>query len=482
MFSHSLYKTREYVGFVLFIFSFWLLSTIASAQQISEIHFDPDGSDTDREWIEVYNDTNNTIDLTEIKFFEANINHGIDIFNQANSTEKNISASEYVVIVQDINKFKADFPNYTGKIFKSSFSLSNTGETLALKDKEGNILFTVNYTSADKQAVPSPGQVNSGSLPANNSTTTNQTSSTTNTTSTSTNTTNQNTNTGNETINYFYRSYWPETEKIYVKAGENKAVMQGQVIVFDPKVLDGNKKEVKTGLMYKWNFGDGYTSEKREGLHAYKFVGEFVVYLQVNHNGYIDENKMYVKVVEPKLDIKIVEKEIDNQKIDVIEIVNKNNFELNIGNLELKNENNKTYLLPDKLFVLGNKSIFLAPELTGFGSSTEKVILSLLSGKVLSSSTFPLAPFQKGELVPQVQSISTSSTSTSVLLNNKLISSPSRKIVVKKINPAPVAKPEVKEEIKKEIIPEPVQNSNRIEFKNEPTFSFFDQLKKIWGM
>lgn len=482
MYLFSLNNIREYHKLILLVLNFFILVVSTSALQISEIHFDPDGSDTDREWVEVYNDGQNAIDLTEIKFFEANVNHGIEIFNQANSTEKNINAGEHVIIVQDINKFKTDFPAFNGKIFKASFSLSNTGETLALKDKDGNILHSVNYTSADKQTAPTPGLVNSGNVPINYSTTTNQTSTTTNSTSTTTSqSTNTNTNVGSESVNYFYRNYWPESEKIYIKPGENKVVMQGQEIVFDPKVLDGNKKEVKNGLQYKWNFGDGYTSEKREGVHAYKFVGEFVVNLQVNYNGFVDESKMYVKVVEPKVSVKLVT--IDS--VNVVEIRNENHFELNVGNLELKNavgtgvgEQNKIYVLPDKLFVLGNKSIYLGPELTGFASSTENVILSLLSGKVLSKYenppvSQPLAGPLKGA---QVRLASIAGTSTVASQEVKAVTNLSRKTVSRKVTLTPVVKPEIKEEIKV------AQNSNRIEFKNESDFSFLGRLKKIWGM
>lgn len=476
--KNFLLKTREYLRFSLFVFGYWLLVSSVHALKISEINFNPEGKDDNEEWVEIYNDTNNNIDLTSVTLEEDGASHDPV---KAVKGDNLLAPGEYALILEaKSNRINS---GYQGKMFTASFSLKNGNSTLVLRIKKGEVFHTVTYSPSGVGAIegdtisveggsllrssPTPGLLNS-ILPSNNSTTTNQTSSTT--TSASTSTTNQNTNTGNEIVNYFYRSYWPETEKIYIKPGENRIVMQGQEIVFDPKVLDGNKKEVKTGLLYKWNFGDGYTSDKREGLHAYKFVGEFVVNLQVNYNGFVDESKMYVKVVEPKVAVKIVS--VDG--VDVMEIKNENNFELNVGNLDLKNEHSKTYLLPDKLFVLGNKSILLGPELTGFASSTEKVTLSLLSGKVLSKFEH-----LKGA---QVQSASTTSSSPALLLNNRVSSNLPRKIVVKKINPAPVVKPEVKEEIKKEIIPEPVQNSNRIEFKNEPTFSFFDQLKKIWGM
>ena len=73
-----------------------------SALIISEIQFDPAGTDTDREWIEIFNDTSSTIDLTTYKFFENNTNHGIEFLQG----EKNILSGEYVVLVQDLNKSK----------------------------------------------------------------------------------------------------------------------------------------------------------------------------------------------------------------------------------------------------------------------------------------------------------------------------------------------------------------------------------------
>lgn len=456
--------------FLFFCACFLLLGSTASALQITEIHFDPPGSDTDREWIEVFNGTPSQIDLTEIKFFEANVNHGIDIFNQPNSTEKGILAGEYAVVVQDIGKFKIDFPGYVGKIFKASFSLSNTGEVLSLKDKDGNILYTVTYSESDKQKIPSPGQPNSGGtvLPTTSNSTTTSTSTST--------TTNQNSsNIPDSTPNYFYRSYWPETEKIFVKAGENKVVMQGQNVFFDPKVLDGNKKQINStggSIQYKWNFGDGYTSDKKEAQHSYKFIGEFVVNLQVNYNGYVDEDRIYIKVVEPKLTVKITEKDFENnQKADVVEIKNENNFELDVGNLEIINEQNKKFLVPEKSIIMGGRSVYLEPGLTGFSSSTQKVSLGLLQGKILSS-------FEK-LTVPTVEVLVSSSTvattTTGAILKPKK--------VIKNFNKTSLL-------ATKESKPLSVSTTTKIEFKNDFSLSdkyksnetLFARFKKLFGI
>jgi predicted transport protein len=455
-----------------------LFSSHASALLISEINFNPLGTGEDEEWVEIYNDTSGDIVTTNLTLEEDGKTHneikgvgGVGI----------LGPGEYGIILKEKSSLLKT--SYSGKAFTASFSLKDKSSNLVLRIKGGQILHSVSYSADESgtnegdtisvidgvkyRSLGTPGTVNSILSAGSNSSSTSSTATSTTTTSTTTDTTNQNTNIGSENINYYYRNYWPETEKIYINPGENKVVMQGQEIIFNPKVLDGNKREVKNGLQYKWSFGDGYTSEKREGLHSYKFVGEFVVNLQVNYNGFVDESKLYIKVVEPKVRVKIVEKNVDTKAsttvVDVVEVKNENNFELNVGNLELKNQNNKIYILPERLFILGNKSIFLAPELTGFASNTEKVVLSLSNGKVLSE-------FIKE---PKAQVNSTTSLGTTTQVSAPILP---KKIVIKKV----IAKPK-KEEVKA-VKPEVVQSSSRIDFKSVSTMSFFDRIKKVMGI
>lgn len=110
---------------------------------INEIMYSLDGGDEDREWIEIYNDADVSMDLSSFSFFEAKTNHKL-VLVQGN---KNIGAQGYVVIIDDPIKFKTDWPNFVGTIFDSSFSLSNSGETLAIKN--GNkIIDEYSYQSA----------------------------------------------------------------------------------------------------------------------------------------------------------------------------------------------------------------------------------------------------------------------------------------------------------------------------------------------
>ncbi|MDP3742421.1 MAG: lamin tail domain-containing protein, partial [Candidatus Micrarchaeota archaeon] len=93
---------------------------------INEILYDfQDGADTGREWVEVIN-TGEAVDISGWKFVEANTNHGLTLVQ--GSVE--IPSGGFAMIVIDAAKFLADWPGFSGTIFDSSFSLSNTGETL----------------------------------------------------------------------------------------------------------------------------------------------------------------------------------------------------------------------------------------------------------------------------------------------------------------------------------------------------------------
>jgi hypothetical protein len=111
---------------------------------INEIMYDLPGSDDGREWVEVYNAGSGDADLSALKFFEAETNHSISPYNGGNSA---LPAGGYAVIAGSPEKFLADWPDFQGAIFDSSFSLSNTGESLAVKYSDGNIIDQASYSS-----------------------------------------------------------------------------------------------------------------------------------------------------------------------------------------------------------------------------------------------------------------------------------------------------------------------------------------------
>src|SRR3989344_4737293 len=75
----------------------------------SEIMYDlEEGSDSGREWVEIYNGSNSGVDITNWKFFENDTNHSL-VLIQGNAV---LEQNGYVIIVSDPDKFFSDYNNY----------------------------------------------------------------------------------------------------------------------------------------------------------------------------------------------------------------------------------------------------------------------------------------------------------------------------------------------------------------------------------
>ena len=161
----------------IFIFAFFAITPFyaGASLEITEIMYDLSGTDTNREWIEIYNNGEESVDVSTWKFFEENTNHNL-VASQGDTV---LVKGEYAVIADKPEKFLIDWPDFAGIILDSSFSLKNTGETLTLKDADLNIIDSVSYTSdwgaeGDgnslqkiggewKAAAPTPGSANEAS-------------------------------------------------------------------------------------------------------------------------------------------------------------------------------------------------------------------------------------------------------------------------------------------------------------------------------
>jgi hypothetical protein len=116
-----------------------LSSDLAVGLNLSEIMYNPSGSDTGMEWIELYDDGCNGLDLEQYRLFESGTNHIINSWN-------NISMCNYALICDDCSLLldTADIP-YPVAIYESSFSLSNVGEYIAIKEGD-DVIASINYS------------------------------------------------------------------------------------------------------------------------------------------------------------------------------------------------------------------------------------------------------------------------------------------------------------------------------------------------
>jgi len=109
---------------------------------ITEIMYDVPGSDIGHEWVEIQTDTETN--LLDWKFFEAETNHKL-VLIQGTTT---LASGEFAIIADNADKFLLDNPSFAGTLFDSTFSLSNTGETIAMKNNLGEVVDSVSYMSS----------------------------------------------------------------------------------------------------------------------------------------------------------------------------------------------------------------------------------------------------------------------------------------------------------------------------------------------
>lgn len=123
----------------------------ASAEQnilINEIMYDLIGSDDKHEWLEIYNQSAEAIDLTGWK-----LNDGDNATSHTlNPPPKNgsrgsiiIPAGGFILLADDTETLIKDMPNYSGTIIDTTISLNNTSAQLKLLNTEGVEIANISY-------------------------------------------------------------------------------------------------------------------------------------------------------------------------------------------------------------------------------------------------------------------------------------------------------------------------------------------------
>ena len=113
---------------------------VLGAVLISEVMYDLPDADEGREWVELHNTGNDAVDIADWKLSENGTNHSLTaVFGSV------IPAGAYAVVADDTEKFSADWPNYRGVLFSSSFSLRNNGEMLSLKNASSSVVVSRTY-------------------------------------------------------------------------------------------------------------------------------------------------------------------------------------------------------------------------------------------------------------------------------------------------------------------------------------------------
>lgn len=338
--------------------------------KITEIMYDLEGTDTDREWVEIYND-GDVVDLSTWKFFEGNTNHGL-VLSQGSSTLEN---GAYAVIVQNAASFLIDWPSYTGTVFDSSFSLGNeTGETIDIKDSALNIVDEATYSSESGASGDGNSLVGSGTSwsPGNPTPGAGNSASDGEGSATTVATTNENIQLDEEGDLVMQQTNWSIdiTSPSYISVGNDAD--------FNATVYDIYFQKYYTGHLF-WNMGDGtvYEGDLLFNInHTYTYPGDYVIYIEYYKPGATEPKTSVRKtatVVDTNIDITTVVR--DGYLIDT-KITNNGSREVDLTGWTLSS-GGKTYTIPKNTIVLPKKTLVIPSKNTSFvGNSSTIVTIS----------------------------------------------------------------------------------------------------------
>lgn len=376
--------TNSRLKLLTFLFLFFTPVFTGAQISFSEIMYDPEGADAGREWVEVYNDSSSSVDISAYKFAEGGTNHGLTAVDGGGV----ILGNGYAVIADDPVKFKKDFPSFNGVLFDSSFSLKNTSETIYLKDKNLAILDSVTYSSeigavGDGKSLQKINNDWSAKMPTPGSVILSDSPSSVVETTISNQTEGQNLGSStNDTVSSF-----PVEPQMIVEAGENKTTVAGALVSFSGIAL-GLKKEPIENAQYMWSFGDGSFKEGRSVAHTYRYPGEYVVVLEVSSGYFSGSDRVRVSVVTPE----IIISKIGDASDYFIEVTNNSKYELDLSGWILRSQNAQ-FFIPKNTIIMSRGKVSFSSVVTGFAlSSGDKPSLLYPSGA--TATTY-------GELAPK---------------------------------------------------------------------------------
>lgn len=325
---------------------------VLAAVQITEVMYDVSGSDTNREWIEITNTGSSAVDVSGYRLYEANTNHALTLV----SGSATLTAGASAVIVDDVAKFTVDWPQFSGTVFDASFDLSNTGETLALKDSSLSVLDTVSYSSSMgaagdgtslsrigssfSPASPTPWMYGSGA-------------------SVSPGTVSGSVQTQllspERSVNQTTAVVTAPTLTVHIDTARTSFVGGGAFFTGEAFLVDGRPL---TSARYLWNFGDGTTAEGMSVFHTYTYVGVYDVALTVAYNFSEGTARTAVEVIPTHVSLFV---EDDGS----LTIGNDTDAPLDVGLWRLV-YGTSSFLIPKHTVVLAGGGIRFAPQVLQF--------------------------------------------------------------------------------------------------------------------
>jgi hypothetical protein len=396
------------------LFTFMLVCvgvTHSYALSINEIMSNPVGDDGGREWIELYNESDASVDLATLTI---SIKGGNPVVTTSLQGGTLLPSHGYAIVgstISTVTKFLQDYPAYSGLLFKSSISLVNTGVTSIDVKVQGQTVDTVaSYTAAKEgftlskingnfvAVSPSPGEENkittqdTGGGGGQSATTAASTTATV-------------PFLDNQAV---IAQMSPPSADIILYVPLEKVVVAGADSEYVVSAATRAGKSIDN-LSCLWAFGDGGQSVGTSTVYRYVYAGMYNARVECGNGSVIGIGKLQVRVVPP--DIAITE--ISTGKYGpYVDIVNPNSYDIDFSQWKFSVDG-AIFSFPKNTVVGQGLTTRFSGLAMGFGSTT---ISSSTIAKILFPNMEEVAKYTASfQETPQKSTTNTSSSTISTL-------------------------------------------------------------------
>lgn len=359
-----------------------LLPSMVNAQiVISEIMYDFPGTEGsgDHDWIEIFNASAVSVDVSGYRFVEAGVNHTLKL-EQGTAV---IPSGGYAVIANSPATFLADYSAYAGTLFDSAFNLSGSGEPVGMRDlalADSDPLFT--YAPADSASnngdslhrssatvqlfsakTPTPGAGTLSASAASEDTDT-ETQPAATTTDTATTTQAQQAEDTQSTVPV--SSYVPPpVPQLFADGGDDRVVIVGADVEFYGRAYNRKQEPLENLVRFAWNFGDGQTAEGDAVIHRFQYPGRYAVMLTIAKHRDAVSDQIVVTAEPARLAFSV---NADGS----VSIENRSGHDLDISRWIVKSFS-REFFLPEETRILSGVALRLSGSTLGFpvGPQTE---------------------------------------------------------------------------------------------------------------
>lgn len=370
------------------------LVTLAQSVQITEIMYDPEGSDTDYEWLEIHNTSGSSVDLDEWAFYENETNHGINDAGDGLT----LASDGRAVIARNVDGFSSRYSSFSALLTESVFSLVNGGESIALTNPAGDVVGEVPY-DPDTGA---GGDGNSLQLSDNGWIAANPTPGETN----ATEATDGNDDSSSDS-DYAIHIMDPRPEpndsvdNITIDAGGVVPALAGLEVDIIGQVSGIDEHELDS-LDFHWSLGNGDTATDLETSYTYEYPGTYVATLHVTTDeGDTRTDATTIEVMEPA----VIISEVGQGGDAYIQLKNDTGRSVDLTGWSLS-DGSDVFTFPAHTIHLDNEQLIITADISGL--SSKDMQLRYPDGRVADSYTQP----EEESSIANMQTTQTSRTYT----------------------------------------------------------------------